>query len=271
MTRRRLLVANWKMNKTRRDAVVFANQLAELGLVLGAPAQDPTLQAVICAPFTALFGLSAVFAPFGVEIGAQNMHESGSGAFTGEVSAAMLCDLACRYVIVGHSERRQLFAETDEVVGRKVAAAFASDLVPIACIGESARERAAGVTANVVLRQLAPLLGALREYPQQAARLVIAYEPIWAIGTGQVATAQDAQTVAQVVRAELRTQLGEDVAQRLRILYGGSVKPDNIGGFVAQPDIDGALVGGASLEASSFAALAAAMMRTSEGSGGASA
>lgn len=261
------------MYKTRTDALAFAEELAALQL----PTDGQPVEAVICAPATALYGLAEALDRVHVGVGAQQMHEAQEGAFTGEVSAAMLLALGCRYVILGHSERRALFAESDAGVARKTAAALERGLIPIVCVGETLEQRENGQTEAVILSQMGVVLDALGgrgahsdQVPQTAdavqadgaragglplTALVFAYEPVWAIGTGRSASAQDAQEVILLIRELIRAALGAAIAQQVRILYGGSVKPDNIGTYLAQPDIDGALVGGASLQPESFAQL----------------
>jgi triosephosphate isomerase len=188
-----------------------------------------------------------------VLLAAQHMHAEKQGAFTGEISAAMLRDAGCTHVILGHSERRQLFGETDEGVGRKTRVAFDSGLLPIACVGETLAERDAGGTLEVVGRQLERALRGLT--PDEAARAVVAYEPVWAIGTGRTATPEQAQEVHAFIRQRVAVSHGDAVAAAQRILYGGSVKPDNAASLLSMPDVDGALVGGACLEAASFLAI----------------
>ena len=242
--RKKSVAGNWKMNKTvaetRRLLEEMAPALRELEGV----------ERAVCPPFTALSAAAALLEGTGIGLGAQNMHWEESGAFTGEVSPGMVAEL-CRYVIIGHSERRQYFGETDETVNRKVKAALQHGLTPIICVGESLEENRAGKTGEVVSRQVRQGLAGLT--PEQAANLVIAYEPIWAIGTGLAATPEDANAIQRdVVRAALAEMFGENVAAAIRIQYGGSVKPGNAAAFFAQSDIDGALVGGASLKADSF-------------------
>lgn len=268
--RRRLIAGNWKMYKTRTEALAFARALTEAlaGERAGCGTGGATdgiaaLDALICAPFTALFGLAQALEPCGVVAGAQNLHQATEGAFTGEISAAMLQDLGACAVVVGHSERRQYFAETDEAVAQKTVAALAAGLVPIVCVGESLEQRESGDTDAVVRRQMRAVLDAVSAWVQGGApagavslrEMVVAYEPVWAIGTGRSSSAQDAQQVAGLIRRLLVGRLGETFGQAVRILYGGSVKPDNIAEFVAQADIDGALVGGASLQPASYAGL----------------
>lgn len=242
--RRPILAANWKMHKTAGEAAEFA--AAFVPLVEDAEGRD----VVVAPPFTALDRLGRALAGSNVALAAQNVSPEPKGAFTGEVSTAMLADLGCRYAIVGHSERRTLFGESDGFVARKAAALFAAGLLPIVCVGESLEEREAGRTRDVVGAQID---GSLAEVPaDRAAEVVVAYEPIWAIGTGKTATPEMAQEVHAFVRERLGERFG-DAAGAIRIQYGGSVKPDNVDALMAQPDIDGALVGGASLDPKDFA------------------
>jgi triosephosphate isomerase len=244
MIRKKLIAGNWKMNKTSADAAALAREIA-----VGVGANSGA-DVVICPPFTALEGVAAAIDGSLVKLGAQNMHFEGSGAFTGEISAPMLRALFATHVILGHSERRSLFGETDELVNKKVIAALKNQLKPILCVGESLAEREAGSTLKVVQTQVeGSLEGVGRD---QAAGVIIAYEPVWAIGTGKVATADQAQEVHSFIRELLTKLFGEPAAQRMRILYGGSMKPSNAAELLAQRDIDGGLIGGASLEARSF-------------------
>jgi len=245
MARRCLVAANWKMNMTLSQALPFAEQLATL-------ASHPAVEVAVAPAFVALFPVGQVLCPRGVALAAQNCHAASSGAYTGEVSAPMLADLGCRYVIVGHSERRQLLGEADDFVARKVKAVLAAGMAPILCVGETLEEREGGKTLERVLGQLQASLAGLRR--EEGAQLVIAYEPVWAIGTGKTATTQEAQEVHAHIREWLKPLWGE-VAQQVRILYGGSVKADNAAQLMAQPDIDGALVGGASLQFEEFSAI----------------
>jgi triosephosphate isomerase len=238
------LAANWKMHKTAVEAGEFVDALLPK---LGGAGSE----VVICPPFLALGEVVSRTAQSTVRVAAQNMHEAESGAFTGEVSAAMLLDVGADGVILGHSERRQHFGETDEALARKVPVALAAGLEPILCIGESEEARDAGQTEGVLERQLQADLAEVD--PAQIARVVVAYEPIWAIGTGRTATPDQAQEACAFVRDVLRERDAE--VERVRILYGGSVKPANAGELLAQPDIDGALVGGASLDPDDFAAI----------------
>jgi triosephosphate isomerase len=241
--RRPILVANWKMHKTTGEAVAFA--AAFTPLVKGADAVD----IAIAPPFTALDRLGQALAGSNVALAAQNVNAEAQGAFTGEIAPGMLADLGCRYAIVGHSERRTLYGETDEFVARKAAAVFSAGMAPIVCVGESLDEREAGRTFDVVGRQLDGSLAAVA--PEHAAALVVAYEPIWAIGTGRTATPEIAQEVHAFVRKRLRERFGT-AGDAIRIQYGGSVKPDNVDALMSEPDIDGALVGGASLDPAAF-------------------
>ena len=241
------VAANWKMHKTVAEAAEFVDALLPR---IAATQND----VVICAPFTALTAVVERRYGTAVKVAAQNMHEEGSGAFTGEVSAPMLVELDVEAVVLGHSERRQYFAETDEALARKVPAALAADLEPILCVGESEEARDAGETEAVLERQLAADLAGLD--PSRVAEIVVAYEPIWAIGTGRTATAEQAQQACAFIRDVLRMRGG--AGERVRILYGGSVKPANARELMSIADVDGALVGGASLKAEDFLAIVAA-------------
>ena len=242
--RKKLIAGNWKMNKTSADAVALAKEL------VSAVGSQPDVEVVICPPFTALEGVAAAIDGSLLKLGAQNMHFEASGAFTGEISAPMLRALFATHVILGHSERRTLFGETDELVNKKLLAALKHQLRPILCVGESLAEREAGATLKVVQTQTERALEGVAK--DQVASLVVAYEPIWAIGTGKVATSEQAQEVHAFIRGLLAKAHGEPAAQRVRILYGGSMKPANAGELLAEKDIDGGLIGGASLEARSF-------------------
>lgn len=254
--RQRLIAGNWKMYKTRAEALAFANELAAVVAVRHEQATWP--QAAICAPFTALYGLAEAFAASGVSVGAQTMHQATQGAYTGEVAASMLSELDVTFVILGHSERRLYCAETDAAVAEKSVVALQAGLTPIVCVGETLADREEGRTQGVIAGQLDPVFTALGQSGIAAAtlsRLVIAYEPIWAIGTGRSSTAADAQDVIGAIRTLTNKHFGREVAQAVRILYGGSVKPENIALYLGEPDIDGALVGGASLQVASFVEL----------------
>ncbi|MEX1018531.1 MAG: triose-phosphate isomerase [Litorilinea sp.] len=249
--RRPMMAGNWKMNKTPREARELAQAiLAQVGTL-------DTVDRVICPPFVALSALADLFTHSSIGLGAQNLHWEAAGAYTGEISAPMLAELVS-YVIIGHSERRQFFGDTDETVQRKTAAALAHGLIPIVCVGETLAQNEAGETATVVGGQVAAALDGLDA--EQVAGLVIAYEPIWAIGTGRAATAQQAQDICGgVVRAAVAQKIdahrAATVSTKVRILYGGSTNPENIAEIMAQPDIDGALIGGAALKADSYAAM----------------
>jgi triosephosphate isomerase len=238
-----IIAGNWKMFKTVGEAIAFVNEVKGKAEVEG-------VESVICAPFTALPALAEAVKGTKLKIGAQNMHWEESGAYTGEISGAMLKDLGVDYVIIGHSERRAYFAETDETVNRKVHAAFRYGITPIICVGEKLEEREAGQTKEVCRVQTEAALQGLTA--EQAAQAVIAYEPIWAIGTGKSSTADDANEVIGYIRERVAAVFGSEVAGKIRIQYGGSVKPNNIREFMQQPEIDGALVGGASLEPASY-------------------
>ncbi len=250
------IAGNWKMNKTITEARHFVSELVpELMQISG-------VDRVLCPPFTALLAVSALLEGTPIRLGAQNMHWEESGAFTGEISPRMVAEL-CQYVILGHSERRQYFGETDESVNRKIHAALAHRLVPIFCVGETLEENEAGRTEEVVTRQLRQGLAGLSfgsyESEVSSGEIIIAYEPVWAIGTGRAATPQIAnQVIAEVIRPTLGELFGGEFAQRTRVLYGGSVRADNATPFFAQPDIDGALVGGASLNLKEFIGIARA-------------
>jgi triosephosphate isomerase len=246
VVRRKLVAANWKMNGS---AAANAQWLAAWR---GA---SPPCDAVVCAPFVYLPQVGAGLAGGAAELGAQNLSEQAPGAFTGEVAGEMLLDVGCRWVIVGHSERRALYGETSERVALKAARAIALGLKPIVCVGETLEERDAGRTLEVVAAQLAAVLATCTA--EQLAGGAVAYEPVWAIGTGRTATPAQAQEVHAAIRAQL-AQADAQAAQRTRILYGGSVKPANAGELFAQPDIDGGLIGGASLVAADFTAICAA-------------
>jgi triosephosphate isomerase len=239
------IAGNWKMCKTVHDAVVYAKEFR--GMVKDVTGVD----IVIAPPFLAVHAVAEAVRNSPVAVAAQNLSWEKEGAFTGEVSAPMIREAGAEYVIVGHSERRQYFGETDESVNRKAVAALAADLVPIVCIGETLAEREGNQTLDVLDRQIK--LGLDRLTGEQIAGLVIAYEPVWAIGTGRTATSQQAQEAHEHIRRRLRAWFGGDAADACRVVYGGSVKPDNIAELVAQPDVDGALVGGASLTPRSFA------------------
>jgi len=245
--RRRVMAGNWKMYKTQAETRAFFAEF--LPLVAGARDCD----IVIAPPFTAIAASVEATKGSNVAIGGQNLYWQTQGAFTGEVSAGMLAEAGCRYVIVGHSERRQFFGDNDGVVAQKARAAVADGLIPIVCVGESLADREEGRTKEVLSQQF--LGGPASLTPEEFSRILLAYEPVWAIGTGRTATPEIAGTAHAFIRSCVHDQFSAELAGSVRILYGGSVKPDNIQGLKAQPDLDGALVGGASLEAKSFAAI----------------
>ncbi len=239
-----IVAGNWKMHKTTSEARVLASGVVrEVGEVQG-------VQVVLCPPFTSLYVVADAIKGSNVELGGQNCHFVSIGAFTGEVAPEFLLDLGCRYVIVGHSERRQYFREDDQLLNKKLKKAIASGLIPIFCIGETLEERNKEQTFDVLRKQVTNGLSEI--HPDDPLSLVVAYEPVWAIGTGVTATPDQAQEAHRYVRDLLAGLWGSDTAEKVRIQYGGSVKPDNAAELMAQPDIDGALVGGASLEADSF-------------------
>jgi triosephosphate isomerase len=249
--RRKLIAGNWKMNLDRRRA----QDLARAIVAGSTPSESREL--VICPPFVYLECVGGLLAGTAVSLGAQNMHSEREGAFTGDVSGPMLADLGCRYVILGHSERRHGLSETSQQVRDKTAAAFVAGLVPIVCVGELLSERDAGQTVAVIYEQCEGSLSGFSE--RQMAGLAIAYEPVWAIGTGKVASPRQAQEVHSHLRNWLKSRYNPEVASQVRILYGGSVKPDNAADLLSLPDVDGALVGGASLKAVDFLAIALAV------------
>ncbi|MGB9605073.1 MAG: triose-phosphate isomerase [Bryobacteraceae bacterium] len=242
-----VMAGNWKMYKTPAETRAYFEKF--LPLIENVTGR----QIVICPPFTNLAAAVEAAAGSRVEIGGQDLFWMKEGAYTGEVSGPMLAAVGCRWVIIGHSERRQYFGETDETVLKKTAAALEADLTPIVCVGERLEEREAGRTEAVLLEQFRDGIAGLS--PEQFARIVIAYEPVWAIGTGRTATPEIAAAAHRFLREQARERYGEQAASRLRILYGGSVKPDNISGLMAEEEIDGVLVGGASLDPVSFAAI----------------
>lgn len=241
-----VIAGNWKMYKTAGDSSAFVKEF--LPLVAGVRG----VEIVLSPPFPSLSVVAALTAGTNVGVASQNVHFAAEGAYTGEVSPGMVMDAGAKYAIVGHSERRQYFAETDESVNRKVKAALAAGLVPIMCLGETLAERESGKTFPVVERQLRAGLSEVAA--AEAAKVIVAYEPVWAIGTGKTATKEQAQEVHVFLRGVFKDLFG-DAASAVRILYGGSVKPENISELMAQPDIDGALVGGASLKANAFAGI----------------
>jgi len=239
------IAGNWKMHKTAGEAARTARDLvARLGAV-------SDVEVMIAPPYTALDAVGREVKGSPVKLGAQNLFWADEGAYTGEVAGGMLIDLGCRFVLIGHSERRQYFGETDETVHRRIAAALRHGLAPVMCIGETEAQLEAGETFSVLDKQIAD--GLMDQISDGLETLVLAYEPVWAIGTGKTATTDQAQEAHRFIRGKLAKQFGESLAERTRILYGGSVKPENIAELMAMPDIDGALVGGASLKAETFA------------------
>lgn len=239
-----LIAANWKMHKTIAEAVSFADSLQR------DVAKLADREVLIAPPYTALAAVRNAVWRTDFKLAAQNCHEEDKGAFTGEISASMLRDIGCDYVILGHSERRHVFGETDEVIGKKVAAVLRTGMLPVLCVGELLEARESGATFDVVGNQLDRSLKGLPA--AQARQLAIAYEPVWAIGTGKTATPEQAQEVHAFIRKRCRSLWDKAVANEIRIMYGGSVKPDNVDSLMAKSDIDGMLVGGASLEVASF-------------------
>jgi triosephosphate isomerase len=242
--RMRFIAANWKLYKTVHESVLFVKELRTLVRDLSG------VDVVVAPPFTAIHAVAETLRNSNVEVAAQNLYWEREGPFTGEVSATMIKEAGAEYVIVGHSERRRLFHDTDATVNRRVHAALAGGLTPIVCVGETLAERERNETMPVLDRQVKEGLAGLTR--DQVAGLVVAYEPVWAIGTGRNATAAQAEEAHRHVRTRLGELFGEEAATRCRVIYGGSVKPDNIGDLIREPDVDGALVGGASLEVRSF-------------------
>lgn len=244
MERKPVIAGNWKMNTTPSEGVRLVSELKErLGGFDGA-------EVIVAPPYTHLHPVGEAIRNSGIKLSSQNVYSKDSGAFTGEISPSMLEALGCEFAIIGHSERRQYFGETDESVNEKVHAVLDHGIIPIVCVGETLAERESGKTLDIIQKQIRAGLKGLPESGFQD--IIIAYEPVWAIGTGKTATDAQAQEVHADIRKNLEAMLGKEAASKTRILYGGSVKPDNIDGLMAQPDIDGALVGGASLEAQSF-------------------
>ncbi len=242
--RKPLIAGNWKMFKTCPEAVETARQLVKL------IADNTAVDVMIAPPFTSLMPVSDVVKGSCVALGAQNLFWEPEGAYTGEISSAMLVSAGCSYVIIGHSERRQYFGETDITVNKKIKAAIKDNLIPVVCVGESEKERESNDTFSVLDKQVAKGLENLALSDLET--LIIAYEPVWAIGTGKTATSKQAQEIHQYLRSLIEKNFGNNLANSVRILYGGSVKPDNIKELMLMPDVDGALVGGASLNAETF-------------------
>lgn len=250
MSRKYLIAGNWKMNKTPGDGAALAKEIAKF------VSKNESVEVVVCPTFTALDRVSQAIEDCAVKLGAQNLYPKASGAYTGEISAEMLRAVFAKYVILGHSERREYFIESDAFVNEKVKFALENNLNPILCIGETLDQREAAETLTVVKTQL---LGGLEDVPAaEMPKVVVAYEPVWAIGTGKTATPEMAQEVHASIRSVLAEKYGDSVAAKVRILYGGSMKPANAADLLAQTDIDGGLIGGAALEAKSFCELIAA-------------
>lgn len=254
MSRRPLIAGNWKMNTRRESAVALAKELIQ-GL-----SSDTVAEVAVCPPSVYLAAVADTLAGSPIELGAQNLYAAADGAYTGEVNAAMLTDVGCRFVILGHSERRQLMGETDEMVSQKLQAALAGNLVPIICVGETLAQREANQTEDIVKTQVEGSLAGLDEV--RAAGVVIAYEPVWAIGTGLTATPAQAEAVHRFIRDLLGNMFTPHIAAQVRIQYGGSVKADNAAELLGQENIDGALVGGASLKSADFLTIIAAASKS---------
>src|SRR5271170_3918720 len=246
--RKKIIAGNWKMNKTQAEARVLVEDIVrEIG-------KFDEAEIVLCPPFTSLSTVSELLSPVpNVRLGAQNLHEAASGAYTGEISAGMLRELYVRYVIIGHSERRQYFHEDNATVNRKTKAALAAELRPIVCVGETLPERESGKWKDVLEKQLREGFAGFGE--KELADIIFAYEPVWAIGTGKTASPAQAEEAHQWIRKVLATKFGVPASERIRIQYGGSVKPENAKELLSKPDIDGALVGGASLDARGFTSI----------------
>jgi triosephosphate isomerase len=255
--RKKLIAGNWKMHLDPRGARALIREI-RAALDDSARALGTQREVMVAPPFPVLYAAAQALAGSDILLGAQNMHCEDSGAYTGEVSPLMLKSLGVRYVILGHSERRKLFCESDEFINKKVKAALKYRINPILCVGETEQERREGRTFEIILNQLEHSLKGIE--PVQMATITIAYEPIWAIGTGINATPEQAQEVHRSIRSALESRFGKDPASAARILYGGSVTPDNIEMLLAQPDIDGVLVGGASLKADSFSKIVKARL-----------
>ena len=242
--RKKVIAGNWKMNMLPNEAISMITELAPM-------VKDADAEVVLCVPYTDLFYSLLTAQGTNIKIGAQNMHFEEKGAYTGEVSASMLKSIGVEYVIIGHSERRQYFAETDETVNKKVKAAFAHDLKPIVCVGESLEQRENGIAFDIIQAQTEKALEGLSN--EQINNTIIAYEPIWAIGTGKTATKEDANEAIKKIREKIAQIYGQNVAEGVIIQYGGSMKPENAKDLLNMSDIDGGLIGGASLKAESFA------------------
>ena len=250
MARRILIAGNWKMNKTSAEGVQLVKEIKAALPCSGSTCCSNGPEVLVCPPYLTIPAVAAETAGSCVKLGAQNVHWAANGAYTGEVSTDMLKDATCSHVIIGHSERRQYFGETDDTVNRRTKAAVAVGLVAVVCVGEMLSERETNITNQVVGRQVHEGLAGLTAADME--KVVIAYEPVWAIGTGKVATDEQAQEVHAFIRATLADIFGAGVAEATRILYGGSMKPSNAAGLLAQKDIDGGLIGGAALKAEDF-------------------
>lgn len=244
--RKPIIAGNWKMNKSVSEAKELIKQIRDIDL-------NPEVEAVICTPAIDLQTAVELTKGTRVKVGAQNMHFEESGAFTGEISPTMLTDLGVEYVVLGHSERREYFHEDDSLINKKVLSALSHNLVPILCVGETLEEREAGKEKDKVKGQIVENLKDVKA--EEFDKVVIAYEPIWAIGTGKTASSDDAEEMCAYIRELIADNFGKDAADKVRLQYGGSVKPNNVKELMAKPNVDGALVGGASLEAESFGAL----------------
>jgi triosephosphate isomerase len=250
--RQKIIAGNWKMNKTVIEAQTLIREIKQDVDTVS----DPVV--LICPPYTALTEVAMMLKDSEIQIGGQNMHEADAGAYTGEISAEMLLTSGCTYVILGHSERRALFSETDKLVNVKARKAIEAGLIPIVCVGETLKQRESGDMEKVIEEQIRGSLDSFSESEMQ--KTVIAYEPVWAIGTGEVATPEQAEEVHVHIRKLLAASFGEEIAEDVTILYGGSVKASNAAGLFEKKNIDGALIGGASLKAEEFTAIAKAMM-----------
>ena len=255
--RKAIIAGNWKMNKTPGETKTLIGEIIPLAESIG---REPNVEIVICVPFTSLATAVETVKGTNIKIGAQNVHFEASGAFTGEISASMLREVGAEYVIIGHSERRQYFGETDETVNKRTKAALEAGLIPIVCVGELLWEREAGITEEVVSRQIKLDFAGIEA--EDAAKTVIAYEPVWAIGTGKTATSEQAQEACKLIRGRLAAIYGETTADSITIQYGGSMNAANAAELVAKRDVDGGLIGGASLKAADFGEIIKAASKT---------
>ncbi|MDR0985105.1 MAG: triose-phosphate isomerase [Endomicrobium sp.] len=246
-TKKNLIVGNWKMNKTIPEAVTFLKDLKYSIVNIN----TNELEIVVCPTFTALYSVNKEIRNSNIKLGAQNVYFAKNGAFTGEISAEMLKDVGCSYVIIGHSERRQYFKETNKNIGRKIKAVLELNLIPIICIGETEKENASNIAFDIIKKQILDSLKELKLSKDMASSIVLAYEPVWAIGTGKIATAEQIQKMHYFIR-KICTQMSNLKDINIKIIYGGSVNSNNVVDFINKPDVDGILVGSASLEISSF-------------------